>query len=280
MSDLKPCPFCGSSDLHVADTGVCWVSCNSCQAEGPVSAAPIGGGTDETGEAREAWNRRSGAAVVKAWPDGFFIMEPRTRLYECATEGCGQRTSIRVERDGVGSNYCEPCARKIAALTPAPPAGDGQVEAFCQSLYSGWHDEWSENRREIARIKVRHALEAAALSQRSVTGWRSKLPTAFLVATGDGTYHLTSDENLARCLADDNGVEYRGLYERNGDPGTYGPFAHLIIPPDMAEDEWSVEDDPATAELIAEGYQSIPLFAVGEDPMRFAPALPTPASGA
>jgi hypothetical protein len=50
------------------------------------------------------------------WPQGFFPIGGDNRLRNCASEGCFQHVSIRVERSGVGSDHCEPCARKIAEL--------------------------------------------------------------------------------------------------------------------------------------------------------------------
>jgi hypothetical protein len=47
---------------------------------------------------------------------GFFKLGGDARLRECAFDGCFQHVSYRLERDGVGSEYCEPCARKIAAM--------------------------------------------------------------------------------------------------------------------------------------------------------------------
>lgn len=56
-----------------------------------------------------------------AWPEGFFKLGGDNRLRECASDGCHQHVSIRVERSGVGSDHCEPCARKIADLLTTPP---------------------------------------------------------------------------------------------------------------------------------------------------------------
>lgn len=36
MTDLKPCPFCGGTDLTTeTDDGIFWVTCKGCYAEGP-----------------------------------------------------------------------------------------------------------------------------------------------------------------------------------------------------------------------------------------------------
>lgn len=83
---------------------------------------------------RDAALAQSAAPVqpgAVAWPSGFFPLSGDARLRECATEGCGQHVSIRIERDGVGSDHCEPCARKIAEFVDRPvqqaaPSGEGE----------------------------------------------------------------------------------------------------------------------------------------------------------
>lgn len=50
------------------------------------------------------------------WPSGFFRLAGDARLRECATEGCYQHVSFRIERDGIGSEHCEPCAKKIGGI--------------------------------------------------------------------------------------------------------------------------------------------------------------------
>lgn len=48
QEELKPCPFCGSTDLHDSHT---WIQCNECGAEG--------GSEDRFTSRIEAWNRRT-----------------------------------------------------------------------------------------------------------------------------------------------------------------------------------------------------------------------------
>ena len=100
-----------------------------------------------------------------AWPSGFFALSGDARLRDCATEGCGQHVSIRVERDGVGSEHCEPCARKIAATLAAPsPSQEALREAirpFIDKAFelSGYDDEF------YASVQLRHIRRLAALAQ-------------------------------------------------------------------------------------------------------------------
>lgn len=58
---LLPCPFCGSEDVGVTitdDLFGCWVSCGSCEADGPMN--PIGNEATSHQDAADAWNRRVG----------------------------------------------------------------------------------------------------------------------------------------------------------------------------------------------------------------------------
>lgn len=55
-----------------------------------------------------------------AWPNGFFPLTGETLHMRCATEGCGQRVSMRLEIHGIGSVYCIPCAKKIAEFMREP----------------------------------------------------------------------------------------------------------------------------------------------------------------
>jgi len=51
--ELKPCPFCGGTDLDRAGRGPmkCWVECLGCTSEGPFGETPAA--------AIAAWNRRA-----------------------------------------------------------------------------------------------------------------------------------------------------------------------------------------------------------------------------
>ncbi len=74
VSALLPCPFCGSDQVSLCDTGVHWVRCECCDAEGP---------TRDTGTpAAKAWNTRAPAQAASP------AMETSLRLCEHAiTEG-------------------------------------------------------------------------------------------------------------------------------------------------------------------------------------------------
>jgi len=56
MSELLPCPFCGSDRVEgQVDDGLHWVRCRSCQATGPVTTKYAG----EEGEKFSDWNTRT-----------------------------------------------------------------------------------------------------------------------------------------------------------------------------------------------------------------------------
>jgi Lar family restriction alleviation protein len=89
MSELKPCPLCGSTDLEISDTAgvryddtkvICrWVYCHGCEADGPPIPLPHDWvGTTE--ESRE-W-------VIDKWNDRVKIYDLRMRsLDELAQDG-------------------------------------------------------------------------------------------------------------------------------------------------------------------------------------------------
>ncbi len=56
MDELKPCPFCGSTDVHITDAWPHYVYCLGCNAR----VKPINPqfGEDGIKEAVMAWNRR------------------------------------------------------------------------------------------------------------------------------------------------------------------------------------------------------------------------------
>ena len=43
----------------------------------------------------------------------WFPLKGDQRLGRCATEGCGQQPTFRLEVDGTGSNYCSACRARI-----------------------------------------------------------------------------------------------------------------------------------------------------------------------
>jgi hypothetical protein len=49
-------------------------------------------------------------------PEGLFKLKGDTLGLRCATTGCGQHVSVRLERDGVGSDYCEPCGLRAVRI--------------------------------------------------------------------------------------------------------------------------------------------------------------------
>lgn len=61
---LKPCPFCGSNDLFPdyedrcsLDEYVCWINCENCETDGPLSKWENSYNEAEAA-AIQAWNKR------------------------------------------------------------------------------------------------------------------------------------------------------------------------------------------------------------------------------
>ncbi len=52
MTELKPCPFCGSKEVEMqGNSHHSWVVCDNCSTEGPVAPSQD--------EAVERWNERA-----------------------------------------------------------------------------------------------------------------------------------------------------------------------------------------------------------------------------
>lgn len=56
MYELKPCPFCGGTDVHITDAWPHYAYCLGCNAK--VQPFPPETGKDGVKNAEEAWNRR------------------------------------------------------------------------------------------------------------------------------------------------------------------------------------------------------------------------------
>lgn len=81
------------------------------------------------------------------WPEGFFELSGDARLRTCATMGCGQHVSIRMERGGIGSDFCEPCARDIVSALHAMPPARGTPPAPAEQVMKAYglrrtFDQW------------------------------------------------------------------------------------------------------------------------------------------
>ncbi|MBR4211456.1 MAG: Lar family restriction alleviation protein [Oscillibacter sp.] len=115
MPELKPCPFCGGTDLkiHTAFGVQGNFICASCQAEGPL--AVVESADDVLFDlAVEAWNRRT----VRHG----HILKNDDGAFTCSV--CGERYIMR-------ANYCPNCAARL----------DGPV-----SYVAGTYLDWDNGR--------------------------------------------------------------------------------------------------------------------------------------
>ena len=95
MSDLKPCPFCGSDNTRAySSTGICWVECLSCDAVGPTAKTEA--------EAIDAWNMSIERVCVwtrRSHRDRFGYDHDT----QCS-ESCAKKT---------GGNFCQFCGGRL-----------------------------------------------------------------------------------------------------------------------------------------------------------------------
>lgn len=57
MQELKPCPFCGSADVHITDAWPHYAYCLGCGIKMQTCYSDFG--DDGIKEVAEAWNRRA-----------------------------------------------------------------------------------------------------------------------------------------------------------------------------------------------------------------------------
>lgn len=91
---LKPCPFCGSTNLSTEDARD-FIACRGCGAEGP--CLPLGNGSTHSAE---AWNRRALSAPAAPEPTDAALIErfAAERVALLAREHCGNRLSLAEAR--------------------------------------------------------------------------------------------------------------------------------------------------------------------------------------
>ena len=122
--ELLPCPFCGSEDVHQCETGVYWIRCDGCDAEGPTADS-------EEGMVR-AWNTRPNPRIDRAIEVvGRRLKEALALLERLCPH---QDTEFWHQQDSV-CEALEATLEELRALSPKPPADDtGLVEALRQLL--------------------------------------------------------------------------------------------------------------------------------------------------
>lgn len=94
-----PCPFCGCSELNESDTGVNWVNCPTCAAEGPVC--------DDAESAITRWNTRA----VNGLPEAIAALEVMVAEFgsrEHEDCSCGACDKVRNARAVIAKLKAEP----------------------------------------------------------------------------------------------------------------------------------------------------------------------------
>jgi len=131
------------------------------------------------------------AAPPKTWPEGFFHLTSDTLHLRCATEGCGQRVRARMEVEGIGSDYCEPCILKIIATVAAPDPDETTAEENVGILSARVDSLLAENallRRQFAMGKAAPnpaaIREAAAVVEREIELAKSLMPMVVPILRG------------------------------------------------------------------------------------------------
>lgn len=129
MTDLQPCPFCGSTNLYYEyERPQGYICCSKCGAEGPRD----GGTSDETG--RLAWNRR--AALAEPEPQRRCIYNP-VQIAECGGP-CEQ-----------GPEHCDCGELWVTESEPERPTDDELDELFTEIDQSGEPESWRAYARAV-----------------------------------------------------------------------------------------------------------------------------------
>lgn len=59
MTDIKPCPFCGSTLVQIVVDGYCaWIICDNCNAEGPTASVDDYDHDEIEDQSANKWNNR------------------------------------------------------------------------------------------------------------------------------------------------------------------------------------------------------------------------------
>jgi Lar family restriction alleviation protein len=119
IAPLLPCPFCGGQ-ASLCDTGVTWLMCDDCQAEGPVAEAER--------EAVEKWNGRSGGAAQAPLSEAerHAIAHARYQVEHASPDNpdCHFDYELVLNLLHVIERSAQPPAAPVERSAPAAPTGD------------------------------------------------------------------------------------------------------------------------------------------------------------
>jgi len=137
MTDLLPCPFCGSSTLRYDFCGSQgYIQCDECDAPGPCderAADPICDGE----AACNAWNRR--AALTQPEPQGPTDEELDELWAEI--DGGGAIWAWQDFARAVLTRWGRPAIEPVPVAERLPGPGDCDAEGCCW-FYSGRYGRW------------------------------------------------------------------------------------------------------------------------------------------
>lgn len=124
--DLKPCPFCGAS-ASPADTGINWIVCDDCAAEGPVA--------DSEEQAVDKWNSRTCDAAQSVGMRE--ALEPLAKISLWRDKYPDATADFLTARELQGYLKVEDVRRARAALASQPsPAATVEAEVRCDGCGS------------------------------------------------------------------------------------------------------------------------------------------------
>ena len=110
MTDILPCPFCGSNEVHHEfDLPLVFIECSKCGTEGP-RFQPSGAAICDHEAAHAAWNRR--AALTQPEPDGLTPQPILVSERLPGPEDC--------DAEGLCWWWCSPAERWLRCGIPQP----------------------------------------------------------------------------------------------------------------------------------------------------------------
>jgi Lar family restriction alleviation protein len=149
IAPLLPCPFCGGQ-ASLCDTGVTWLMCDDCQAEGPVAEAER--------EAVEKWNGRSGGAAQAPLSEAerHAIAHARYQVEHASPDNpdCHFDYELVLNLLHVIERSAQPPAAPVERSAPAAPTGDTRSGERPPASAAMGHRAGADTRCSAANVEV------------------------------------------------------------------------------------------------------------------------------